>query len=193
MHLLFLGPPCERIESHLLSSGHSILRTEESFDTKFLEEKKFQFGISYRYKKIIPPPEISWFSGKLINLHISLLPWNRGADPNLWSFLEKSPIGVSIHLIDQGIDTGDVLLQKKVSINLETSSLRSSWEYLAKAIELLFIENSFAILQGQICSAPQAEGGSFHLSTDKKQYEYLWQKKGWDTPVKELLGKAKKT
>ncbi|MCL0081308.1 hypothetical protein M1N64_03665 [Peptococcaceae bacterium] len=47
------------------------------------------------------------FQGRAINLHISFLPWNRGADPNFWSFIENAPVGVSIHYLDEGIDTGD--------------------------------------------------------------------------------------
>ena len=48
----------------------------------------------------------------LINLHISYLPYNRGSYPNYWSFKENTPNGVSIHHIDDGIDTGPVLVQK---------------------------------------------------------------------------------
>ena len=38
----------------------------------------------------------------------------QGAHPNFWSFYDNTPSGVTIHLIDAGIDTGDVLYQKKL-------------------------------------------------------------------------------
>ena len=38
-------------------------------------------------------------------MHISYLPFNRGAHPNYWSFKDNSPKGVTIHFIDNGIDT----------------------------------------------------------------------------------------
>lgn len=192
MHILFLGPPCERIEEHLWNSGHIVVRTEASFDVQFLEDEHIQFGISYRYKKIIRQGEINWFSGRLVNLHISLLPWNRGYDPNIWSMLEDTPSGVSIHLIDKGIDTGDILIQKEISIDKETATLASSWEHLGAAIETLFIENSNSLLQMAIPPRPQNSGGSFHLSVDKIPYAHLWQEKGWNTPVAQIIGKAKR-
>ena len=53
----------------------------------------------------------------IVNLHISYLPWNRGAHPNFWSFFDATPTGVSIHLIDKGIDTGPIIVQKKVKLD----------------------------------------------------------------------------
>ena len=50
---------------------------------------------------------------RAINLHISYLPWNRGADPNLWSAVGM-PKGVTIHYINDGFDTGDILFQKAI-------------------------------------------------------------------------------
>ena len=54
----------------------------------------------------------------IINLHISYLPYNRGAHPNFWSFVENTPSGVSIHQVDSGIDTGKIVIQKQINFNL---------------------------------------------------------------------------
>ena len=80
----------------------------------FLKKKDFDLIISYNYKYIITKDIIAHYPNKIINLHISYLPWNRGAYPNVWSILKNTPKGVSIHLIDQSIDTGDILFQKEV-------------------------------------------------------------------------------
>ena len=61
--------------------------------------------ISYNYHYIIPKQIFDEFKNKFINLHISYLPYNRGAYPNVWGFIDNTPKGVSIHLIDEGIDT----------------------------------------------------------------------------------------
>jgi len=42
------------------------------------------------------------------------LPYNKGSHPNFWSFIENSPKGVSIHEIDEGIDTGKLIASKKL-------------------------------------------------------------------------------
>ena len=50
----------------------------------------------------------------MINLHISYLPYNKGAHPNFWSWVKNTPKGVSIHLISEKIDAGDIIFQKKL-------------------------------------------------------------------------------
>ena len=49
-----------------------------------------------------------------LNVHPGLLPDFRGLDPVLWALYEKKPIGVTIHQIDNGIDTGDVLISSQL-------------------------------------------------------------------------------
>ena len=80
---------------------------------------KINYIISYGYDKIISKDVISEYKDSIINLHISYLPYNRGSHPNLWSHLENTPIGVAIHRIDEGIDTGPILLRKKIYIEIE--------------------------------------------------------------------------
>lgn len=190
MHILLLGPPCTSIETHLARCGHKVTRTDKVINSDYLQDKNIDFGISYRYKNIIRKPEISFFTGKLVNLHISLLPWNRGLDPNLWSFLENTPKGVTIHQVDAGLDTGDILLQKEHTFELSCETLRTSYESLSQMIENLFIQNSEAILRQEITPIPQGEGGSLHRGVDKTPYLFLFKAKGWETPVEELTGKA---
>jgi methionyl-tRNA formyltransferase len=70
------------------------------------------FIISYNYSHILPKNIVNAFSERIFNLHISLLPWNRGYSPNFWSFMENTPKGVSIHQIDESLDTGEILVQQ---------------------------------------------------------------------------------
>ena len=67
--------------------------------------------VSYNYKHIIQPEIIVLMNGRLVNLHISYLPWNKGSDPNFWSFIDNTPKGVTIHKIDNHLDTGAILYQ----------------------------------------------------------------------------------
>ena len=59
----------------------------------------------------------------------------------MWSFLEDTPKGVTIHYIDEGIDTGDIIVQKEVFIDEDKETLKSSYEILNKEIQALFKEN----------------------------------------------------
>jgi methionyl-tRNA formyltransferase len=190
MRILFLGPECCNIEDHLSALGHRITRVEDIVYLDYIVEKNFDFCISYRYKKILKTDIINYFQGKIINLHISFLPWNRGSDPNFWSYLEDTPRGVTIHIINNGIDTGDILLQKEIFIDIDSDTLQTSYEKLSNALEQLFINNAHLILSCSIHANKQKSGGSFHLSTDKNNYLYLIEKTWWDTPVKGLVSKA---
>lgn len=52
-----------------------------------------------------------------INLHPSLLPYYRGMSPQHWPIINgEHETGVSVHFVDEHIDTGDIILQKKVKI-----------------------------------------------------------------------------
>jgi len=62
-----------------------------------------------------------------INVHPSLLPRYRGPSPLQWSILKgEKETGVTIHFIDEGIDTGDIILQNKIDIpdSITISGLR---------------------------------------------------------------------
>ena len=123
-------------------------------------------------------------------MHISLLPYNKGADPNLWSYLENSPKGVTIHKIDKGLDTGDIILQKKVQDDIENDTLKTSYDRLIQEIVKLLADNAEDILNNKITAHKQQGTGSIHYLKDKEKYIYLLESAGYDTPVKELAGKA---
>ena len=186
MHILFLGPACPSIEEYFFERRHTYVRTEEALSLAWIKEHHFDFGLSYRYKKIIHQDVIDHFGGKLINLHISFLPWNRGSDPNLWSYIDGTPKGVTIHRIDAGIDTGDILLQLEVPIDMETDTLRTSYNKLSLAIEDLFIANADILLNNMLIPKKQADGGSFHLAKDKNKFLSQLEKQWWDTPLNEV-------
>ena len=146
-------------------------------------------AVSFGYRHILKPSVLARFKRPVINLHISYLPWNRGADPNLWSFLEKTPSGVSIHQIDEGVDTGPILAQILVDQDLKTGTLASSYEKLVAEIEILFFGILPGILNQEIKPKKQEQGGSFHKIKDKDAYLELLHS-GWNTPLRDIWGAA---
>jgi methionyl-tRNA formyltransferase len=137
--------------------------------------------ISYGYRHIIKKDVLSILERPIINLHISYLPWNRGADPNFWSLLENTPRGVTIHYIDEGIDTGDIIAQEEV-VFAPDDTLATSYRKLQETVQDLFKAHCQSILNGTVPCVPQKEDGSFHRSKDKEAYAHLLIK-GWDTPI----------
>ncbi|WP_435156840.1 methionyl-tRNA formyltransferase [Haladaptatus sp. DFWS20] len=54
----------------------------------------------------------------VINVHSSLLPDYRGVSPSFWSLLnDEDKTGISVHYMDENIDTGDVILQEELEIH----------------------------------------------------------------------------
>ena len=102
MNILFLGKltsPQRTIVEYLLREGNSVVRYEKKLDAKVVEKKNYDFLVSFGYSYIVSNEVLNLFKGNAINLHISYLPWNKGSDPNLWSVLENTPKGVTIHIM----------------------------------------------------------------------------------------------
>jgi methionyl-tRNA formyltransferase len=72
------------------------------------------------YGKILPGSIINLPPLGTINVHGSLLPKYRGAAPIQWALINgETETGITIMQMDEGMDTGDILLQKKLSIDQE--------------------------------------------------------------------------
>ena len=107
MNILFLGPdkqPQNSIINFLLSDGNLVNKYEDTLDVEKVEKYKYDFLISFGYRYIIKDKILTHFKENALNLHISYLPWNRGSDPNLWSILENTPKGVTIHQLENGAE-----------------------------------------------------------------------------------------
>ena len=143
--------------------------------------------ISFGYRYIFDNKFINDCRCPIVNLHISYLPFNRGAHPNFWSFYDDTPSGVSIHLIDEGIDTGPILFQKKINFVNEKTFVET-YKLLFIEIENLFVKNIELIIQKNWNEKKQVGKGSFHLSKDlPKDFS------GWESVIEEEIKRLKKS
>ncbi|MBR7021537.1 MAG: methionyl-tRNA formyltransferase [Lachnospiraceae bacterium] len=92
-----------------------------------------------------------------INVHASLLPKYRGAAPIQWSILDgESETGITIMYMNEGLDTGDILLQKVVPIDaVETGG--SLHDKLAETGAEALVEAIPGIIDGTLEPVPQGE------------------------------------
>src|SRR5215470_9599709 len=72
-------------------------------------------ALSVSFGYVLRPEFLALF-GSVLNLHPALLPHNRGAHPNVWSLVESTPAGVTLHHVDPGVDTGDIVAQAEVPV-----------------------------------------------------------------------------
>lgn len=92
-----------------------------NFSTKKIKLKNLPFtpdmicSIYYRY--IISENVIDAVKGKIFNLHPSLLPDYKGCSSLTWALINgEKEVGFSYHYINKGIDTGNIILQKKIKV-----------------------------------------------------------------------------
>ena len=141
--------------------------------------------ISYGYRHILGSDFINKCGCPIVNLHISYLPFNRGSHPNFWSFYEATQSGVSICLIDEGIDTGPILFQKKVQFEDEKTFIET-YDRLIDEIENLFIKNIDLIILKKWNAKKQVGNGTFHLAKDlPKEF------KGWQSSIADEIKRLK--
>ena len=186
MKILFLSPYQSSLRAYLESFGGRVSQTSVPIDRGYVRRHGIDFIVSYGYQHIIGGDVLERLDGRAVNLHISYLPWNRGKHPNLWSFIEDTPKGVTIHFIDSGIDTGNIVAQREVSFT-GTETLATSYERLRDEIEALFREVWPAIRNGTARRRKQKGPGSYHGKKDLDRIAHLLTD-GWNTPVTSLSG-----
>jgi methionyl-tRNA formyltransferase len=81
-------------------------------------------AIVFAYGRILPPALLAVPPRGCINIHASLLPAYRGAAPIQWAVARgESQTGVTTMLMDEGLDTGDVLLSRMTPIGAEETAI----------------------------------------------------------------------
>ena len=143
--------------------------------------------ISFGYRKIISKKILSQLKRPIINLHMSLLPYNRGSHPNFWSFVENTPKGITIHEISNGIDDGDIIFEKKFKLDpyLEKfSTFKKTYNYLFDALEILFMENFEKIINHTYSTKKQGKFFTFHRKSDLPK-DLI----NWDTVINKYINK----
>ena len=156
MEILYLGTE-SYIQEYLLNKGNLTV-TNKKITADYIS--KFDWVISYGYTHLLKKEHISSAKNPILNLHISYLPWNRGTSPNYWSWKNNTPKGVTIHQIDEGLDTGPIYLRQRVYFS-EDETLSSSYILLKLEIEKLFINNFDKIIRGVLKPTKQEDGGSY--------------------------------
>ncbi|WP_163653734.1 phosphoribosylglycinamide formyltransferase [Listeria sp. PSOL-1] len=84
---------------------------------QLLQKMKIDFIVLAGYMRLIGPVLLKAFDRRMINLHPSLLPNFPGKDAIGQALLARSDeTGVTVHFVDQGMDTGEIIAQERVCI-----------------------------------------------------------------------------
>jgi len=132
---------------------------------------------SLEFDRLIKPEKFK--SSELFNIHFSLLPAYRGMYTSAWPILNgEKHSGVTLHKIDAGIDSGDIVDQIEFKIEYNDTARDLYFNYM-KYGETLFKSNFKNIIENNYRAEPQKEGGSYYSknSIDYRHLEIDLQKK----------------
>ena len=121
------------------------------------------------YGRIIPGWMLQLPKYGNINLHASLLPKYRGAAPIQWAIANGEQVtGVTTMRIDEGLDTGDILLQKELAVLDEDTAETVSPRLAAIGAELM-VETLRGLAEGTLTPSPQKDDGATLAPILKKE------------------------
>jgi methionyl-tRNA formyltransferase len=130
-------------------------------------------GVSVSFGYLLRRPVLDLFPRGCVNLHPAFLPYNRGANPNIWSIVDRTPAGVTIHYIDEGVDTGDIIAQTQIPVEVVDTG-ETLYHKLEQASTDLFRRTWPSLRVGDVQRRPQAPGqGSVHRLRDVERIDEI--------------------
>lgn len=175
-----------------LKLGLKLLQPVNLKDPAFLEELKnlspdLQIVVAFR---MLPESVWSLPPKGSFNLHASLLPQYRGAAPINWAIINgETETGVSTFFLKHEIDTGNIILQKKVPI-LPDDTAGSVHDKLMMTGAELVVETAKAIAAGKIKETPQDNFDARTLKNAPKIFKDDC-KIDWNTPASDIYNKVR--
>lgn len=181
-NILFLGytEKRTRLIGELRARGCNVDQRQEPLDLD-AELLRYDLMVSFGYQHILTREFLAFYGRNIVNLHISYLPYNRGEYPNFWAFYDNTPHGVTIHLIDAGVDTGPILYQRFVNFTWERT-FAQTYQTLIAEIEGLFVDHIEDIISERFTPRPQRGRGTYHRRADLPVIEG-----GWDADIATTL------
>lgn len=173
-----LTPPAVKVcaEAHGIEVYQpSSMRTDEAHAR--LAREKADAIIVVAYGKILPKNILDLTPGGCINVHGSLLPRYRGAAPVQWAVLNgDTEAGVTTMLLDEGVDTGDMLLTFSRPLD-DTITGGQLFDLLAQDGADLLSRTLDELATGTLKPTPQpTEGACYASMLDKSMCPLDWNK-----------------
>jgi methionyl-tRNA formyltransferase len=155
-----------------LQHGLTVLQPERVKEETFLERIKNIYPdlfVVVAYGQIFPKSLLVLPKHGAVNVHGSLLPKYRGAAPIPWAILEGEEVtGVTTMMMDEGMDTGGMLLQAKIPIG-ERETGESLHDRMALSGALLLTETVQGMKTGTIHPTPQDPTLATYAPSIKKE------------------------
>jgi len=116
---------------------------------------------SVYYRNIIKKHIIEACNGRIFNMHPSLLPRHRGCSSVPWAIIEGDAVtGVTFHYVDEGVDTGKIILQTAMQIAPDETQSSLFQRCIERGME--FWPAALELVKAGYAGAPQSGTPTFH-------------------------------
>jgi methionyl-tRNA formyltransferase len=178
------------VKALALSLGLPVLQPERVKDPLFLAQLaglKPDLIVVAAFGQLLPPALLDTPPLGCINVHPSLLPKYRGAAPFQWAVIRgETRTGVSIYMMDPGMDTGPLLMTREVEI-AEAETAEELGERLAEIGGELITEVINGLKAGTLKPVPQEEKGASYAPLFKKEDGLI----PWQEPAIEIRNRIR--
>lgn len=177
-----LTPPPVKVRAEAL--GLPVLQPERVRGEEFagtLSSLDPELIIVVAYGKILPKNVLDYPRYGCVNAHASLLPKYRGAAPIQRAVMAgERETGVTAMYMDEGLDTGDMILTKKITIE-DTDNFETVHDKLAAAGAEALTDVIAGIREGTLTRTPQPEGATYAAKIEDADMVV-----DWTRPAREL-------
>jgi methionyl-tRNA formyltransferase len=164
-----------------------VLEPERVRDEQFIVELRGlapELIVVAAYGQILPPAILDLPRHGCLNVHTSLLPKHRGAAPIQWALAKgDAETGVTIMKMDAGLDTGDIIAQRRTPAD-DSTTLHDRLARLGAELLLATIPDFVA---GKIQPRPQPAAGASHAPKIKKEDGHI----DWNLPAQTIVNRLR--
>ncbi len=186
MKVLLIGYPESKIKD-FLSTNEDLFFIDgsEKITMEKISHLDPELIVLHGCHSILSKGIVKKYVGKIINCHGAYLPFNRGSHPNVWSIVDDTIKGGTIHFIDEDIDRGFIIDRREIFFDDEETLSSSYWK-IRDLLEIMFIEDWDRIKSQKIYKdSPTVGVGTIHYRKDLKKIEHLLID-GWETKISDI-------
>jgi len=180
------GPPGEPLKEtahrHYLPLYQPPVNANDPRFLAMLKRLEPDLFVSMYYGRLFSPEALAVPRIGCVNLHPSLLPKGRGQGPSTWPIVNgDAETGQTIHWLDEGIDTGDVIAQKTVPIDREDGSASLGRRLLQAGVDL-FMETWPLIESGKAPRIKQDDAQATYFVAPRDEHARI----RWKQPATQI-------
>lgn len=110
---------------------------------------------------------VAAFPGRMLNLHLGLSPYYRGAGTNFWPLVNGEPeyVGATIHYLDEGLDSGPIVSHARAEVRPDDGPHNIGNRTITAAVEVM-LQAAVALGSGPLPASPQEGGGRLYKRKD---------------------------